>query len=133
MAELVSDELWEQIEPLLPPEPEPSPLGGRPRVTNRQALTGVVFVLRTGIPWQALPTEMGCGSGSTCWRRFAEWTQLAVWSKLHILLLSQLGKAGAVNLERAVIDSASVRAVFGGRTPDPTQRTVRKLAVSGTY
>jgi transposase len=133
MAELVSDELWEQIEPLLPPEPEPSPLGGRPRVTNRQAFTGVVFVLRTGIPWQALPTEMGCGSGSTCWRRFAEWTQLAVWSKLHILLLSQLGKAGAVNLERAVIDSASVRAVFGGRTPDPTQRTVRKLAVSGTY
>ena len=133
MAELVSDELWEQIEPLLPPEPEPSPLGGRPRVTNRQAFTGVVFVLRTGIPWQALPTEMGCGSGSTCWRRFAEWTQLAVWSKLHTLLLSQLGKAGAVNLERAVIDSASVRAVFGGRTPDPTQRTVRKLAVSGTY
>ena len=133
MAELVSDELWEQIEPLLPLEPEPSPLGGRPRVTNRQALTGVVFVLRTGIPWQALPTEMGCGSGSTCWRRFAEWTQLAVWSKLHTLLLSQLGKAGAVNLERAVIDSASVRAVFGGRTPDPTLRTVRKLAVSGTY
>lgn len=131
MAELVSDELWEQIEPLLPPEPEPSPLGGRPRVTNRQALTGLVFVLKTGIPWQALPTEMGCGSGSTCWRRFSEWTQLAVWSRLHKLLLLQLGKAGAINLERAVIDSASVRAVFGGRTPGQTQRTVRKPAVSG--
>jgi transposase len=133
MAEVVSDALWEQIEPLLPPEPEPSPLGGRPRVSNRQAFTGVVFVLRTGIPWQALPTEMGCGSGSTCWRRFAEWTRLAVWSKLHSLLLSLLGKAGAVNLERAVIDSASVRAVFGGRTPARTPRTVRKPAVSGTY
>jgi len=133
MAELVSDELWEEIEPLLPPEPEPSPLGGRPRVGNRQALMGVVFVLKTGIPWQALPIEMSCGSGSTCWRRFAEWTRLAVWSKLHILLLSQLGKAGAVNLERAVIDSASVRAVFGGRTPAPTLRTVRKPVVSGTY
>jgi transposase len=133
MAELVSDVLWKQIEPLLPPEPEPSPLGGRPRVMNRQAFTGVVFVLRTGIPWQALPTEMGCGSGSTCWRRFAEWTRLAVWSKLHTLLLSQLGKAGAINLQRAVIDSASVRAVFGGRTPVPTLRTARKPAVSGTY
>ena len=133
MAELVSDELWEQIEPLLPPEPEPSPLGGRPRVTNRQALTGVVFVLRTGIPWQFLPIEMDCGSGSTCWRRFSEWTELAVWSKLHSLLLSQLGKAGAINLERAVIDSASVRAVFGGRTPARIPRTVQKLAVSGTY
>ena len=131
MAELVSDELWKQVAPLLPPEPEPSPLGGRPRVTNRQAFTGVVFVLRTGIPWQSLPIEMNCGSGSTCWRRFSEWTKLAVWSKLHNLLLSQLGKAGAINLERAVIDSASVRAVFGGRTPGPTRRTVRKPAVSG--
>ena len=131
MAEIVSDALWEQIERLLPPEPEPSPLGGRPRVTNRQAFTGVVFVLKTGIPWQSLPTEMGCGSGSTCWRRFAEWTQLEVWSTLHALLLGQLGKAGAINLERAVIDSASVRAVFGGHTPGPTRPTVRKPAVSG--
>ena len=131
MAELVSDELWEHVAPLLPPEPEPSPLGGRPRVTNRQTLTGIVFVLRTGIPWQALPTEMDCGSGSTCWRRFSEWTQLSVWSNLHALLLSQLGKAGAINLERAVIDSASVRAVFGGRTRGRTRRTVQKPAVSG--
>lgn len=131
MAELVSDELWEQVAPLLPLEPKPSPLGGRPRVTNRQAFTGVVFVLKTGIPWQFLPIEMGCGSGSTCWRRFAEWTQLSVWSTLHNLFLSQLGKAGAINLERAVIDSASVRAVFGGRTRGRTRRTVRKPAVSG--
>lgn len=131
MAELVSDELWEQIEPLLPPEPEPSPKGGRPRVSNRQALTGIVFVLRTGIPWQLLPTEMGCGSGSTCWRRFSEWTRLAVWSKLHTLLLSQLGKAGAINLERAVIDSASVRAVFGGRTLGRVRLTGQKPAASG--
>jgi transposase len=131
MAELVSDELWEQVAPLLPLEPEPSPLGGRPRVTNRQAFTGVVFVLKTGIPWQSLPIEMDCGSGSTCWRRFSEWTELAVWSKLHRLLLSQLGKAGVINLERAVIDSASVRAVFGGRTLGRTRRTVRKPAVSG--
>src|SRR5688500_11606316 len=121
MAALVSDELWTEIEPLLPPVPPPSPKGGRPRVQNREALRGIVFVLRTGIPWQTLPTEMGCGSGSTCWRRFAHWTRLAVWPKLHALLLTTLGKAGAVNLERAVLDSASVRAVFGGRTPGPVR------------
>jgi transposase len=131
MAELVSDELWSEIEPLLPPKPEPSPKGGRPRVNNRQALAGIVFVLRTGIPWQSLPSEMNCGSGSTCWRRFSEWTGLSVWSKLHTLLLMQLGKAGAVNLERAVIDSASVRAVFGGRIRARARRTGQKLAVSG--
>jgi len=130
MAELVSDELWIQVEPLLPPMPPPSPKGGRPRVEHRPALTGIVFVLKTGIPWQDLPTEMGCGSGTTCWRRFAAWTQLAVWPKLHALLLTVLGKAGAINLERAVIDSASVRAVFGGRTPDQILRIVRKKAAN---
>lgn len=130
MAELVSDELWNRIEPLLPPLPPPSPKGGRPRVEHRPALAGIVFVLKTGIPWQALPREMGCGSGSTCWRRFAAWTRLEVWSKLHALLLTALGKAGAVNLERAVIDSASVRAVFGGRTPAPTRPIVRKKAAN---
>ena len=130
MAELVSDELWNQVEPLLPRMPPPSPKGGRPRVEHRPALTGIVFVLKTGIPWQDLPTEMGCGSGSTCWRRFAAWTQLAVWPKLHALLLAVLGKAGAINLERAVIDSASVRAVFGGRTPGRIQPTVRKRAAN---
>jgi transposase len=130
MAELVSDELWEQIEPLLPPEPAPSPKGGRPRVSHRSALTGIIFVLRTGIPWQALPSEMNCGSGSTCWRRFAEWTRLSVWSKLHALLLLSLGKAGAINLERAVIDSASVRAVLGGTTPGRIRRIVAKPAVN---
>ena len=130
MAELVSDELWNQIEPLLPPLPPRSPKGGRPPVEHRLALTGIVFVLKTGIPWQDLPTEMGCGSGSTCWRRFAEWTRLSVWSKLHALLLATLGKAGEIHLERAVIDSASVRAVFGGRTPAPIRRIVRKQAAN---
>jgi transposase len=130
MAELVSDELWKLIEPLLPPEPKPSPKGGRPGVPNRQALAGILFVLKTGIPWQDLPTEMNCGSGSTCWRRFTQWTRLAVWSKLHTLLLSSLGKAGAINLDRAVLDSASVRAVFGGHILDRTRPIGRKRAVN---
>ncbi len=132
MAELVSDELWKQIEPLLPPEPKPSPKGGRPRVSHRQVLTGIVFVLRTGVPWQSLPREMNCGSGSTCWRRFAEWTRLSVWSRLHALILSTLGRAGKVNLSRAVIDSASVRAVFGGTIPARTRPIARNRAASGT-
>lgn len=133
MAELVSDELWNEIEPLLPPLPPPSPKGGRPPVEHRAALTGIVFVLKTGIPWQDLPIEMGCGSGSTCWRRFAAWTRSAVWSKLHALLLTALGKSGAINLERAVLDSASVRAVFGGRTPARTRRIARNRAANATF
>jgi transposase len=66
--ELVSDEFWEIIEPLLPPEP-PKPEGGRPRVDDPHALTGIVFVLKSGIPWEMLSQEeMGCGSGVTCWQ-----------------------------------------------------------------
>ena len=74
---LVSDELWETIEPLLPIEP-PSPRGAGPRLEDRAALTGIVFVLKSGIPWQMLPREMGCGSGSTCWRRLLDWQQAGV-------------------------------------------------------
>jgi transposase len=70
--ELVTDELWEVVEPLLPEEP-PKPKGGRPRVDDRAALTGILFVLKSGIPWEMLPQEMGCGSGMTCWRRLKEW------------------------------------------------------------
>jgi transposase len=131
MAELVSDGFWALVEPLLP-EVRPSPKGGRPRVSDRQALAGVIFVLRTGIPWQALPKEMGCSSGSTCWRRFSEWTRLDVWPRLHALLLRVLGRRGAINLERAVIDSASVRAVFGGNTLGRTPRIGPNRAANAT-
>ena len=65
----MSDELWWRIEPLLPKERTPGKKGGRPRVSNRQVLTGILFVLRAALPWQILPLEMGRGSGSTCWRR----------------------------------------------------------------
>src|SRR5215207_7753923 len=80
--ELVTDELWEIVEPLLLAEP-PKPKGGRPRVTDRAALTGIIFVLKSGIPWGMLPQEMGCGSGSTCWRRLRDWEQAGVWGRRH--------------------------------------------------
>src|ERR687888_233290 len=83
---LVSDALWESIKPLLPPEP-PKPKGGRPRVPARAALTGILFVLKSGIPWEMLPQEMGCGSGMTCWRRLRDWQSAGIWPAFHHLLL----------------------------------------------
>ena len=114
---LLSDELWEQIEPLLPPEPH-KPKGGRPRIPDRQVLTGILFVLKTGIGWEDLPQEMGCGSGMTCWRRLRDWEQAGVWDRLHRLLLDRLRQADRIDWSRAVVDSASLRAVWGG--PDRT-------------
>ncbi len=85
---LVSDALWAAIEPLLPPEPA-KPKGGRPRVDDRAGLAGIIFVLRSGIPWEMLPAEIGC-SGMTCWRRLRDWQAAGVWTRLHRILLERL-------------------------------------------
>ena len=128
---LVSDRLWKEIHPLLPPE-APKPKGGRPRLPDRACLTGIVYVLRTGMPWRLVPTELGCGSGVTCWRRLQAWTQAGVWPRIHEKLLALLGRRGRIDASPAVMDSAGVRAVLGGRTRVPTRRIVRKRAANGT-
>jgi transposase len=117
---LVSDELWTIVQPLLPPEP-PKPKGGRPRAPDRAALTGILFVLKTGLPWEWLPRELGCGSGMTCWRRLRDWNKADIWHRLHTLLLDRLGAADRIDWSRASLDSASLRAKKGGRRPGPTR------------
>jgi transposase len=119
---LIDDALWVRIERLLPKPPRRRfKTMGRPRVSDRAALTGILFVLRTGIPWQMLPKEMGCGSGSTCWRRLVRWQHAGVWRRLHALLLAELRQRGQLDLARAIVDSASVRALRGGKKLDRTQ------------
>ena len=108
-APLVSDALWSIIEPLLPP-PRPKPKGGRPTVAARAALTGILFVLKSGIPWEMLPAEMGCGSGVTCWRRLRDWQTAGVWERLHRELLRQLHEADRIDWSRACVDSCSIAA-----------------------
>jgi transposase len=114
---LVTDELWTVIESLLPPA-LPKPKGGRPRVSDRAALTGIIFVLKSGIPWEMLPQEMGCGSGVTCWRRLRDWQKAGVWERLHQTLLDRLGAADQLDWSRASLDSASVPAKRGAKPPD---------------
>ncbi len=119
---LIDDALWARIEPLLPKPPRRRwKHMGRPRVPDRAALTGIVFVLRSGLPWQMLPKEMGCGSGSTCWRRLVRWQRAGVWRRLHATLLAELRQRGQLDLARALVDSASVRALRGGKKLDRTQ------------
>jgi transposase len=129
--ELVTDELWEVIKPLLPEEP-PKPKGGRPRIDDRAALTGIIFVLKSGIPWEMLPQEMGCGSGMTCWRRLKEWHEAGVWERLHQKLLDRLGEADQIEWERASLDSASVPAPGGAKRPARIRRTWANWARSAT-
>jgi transposase len=126
MDTLVTDELWNTLVPLLPPHPR-SPKGGRQRRPDRLCLNGILFVLREGLRWQSLPTELGWGSGRTCWRRFPEWTAAGVWEQGPALRVAALGERGLLHRDRAVVDSCSVRALRGGEHTgsNPTDRAKR--------
>lgn len=126
---LVPDDLWAIVEPLLPPEP-PKPKGGRPGVPDRAALTGIIFVLKSGIPWEMLPRELGCGSGMTCWRRLRDWQDAGVWDRLHRNLLDRLGAANRIDWSRASLDSASIPATRGASRPGRTRRIAANRAAS---
>ena len=131
---LIDDALWRRIEPLLPKPPRRRWKSmGRPRVPDRAALSGILFVLRSGISWQMLPKEMGCGSGSTCWRRLVRWQRARVWRRLHTVLLAELRQRGQLDLARAVVDSASIRALRGGKKLDRTQPIAVRRGRSTTF
>lgn len=121
---LVSDDLWARIEPLLPKHLSPGPEGGRPPVDDRAVFTGILFVLKSGIPWELLPQEMHCGCGMTCWRRLRDWQASGVWDKLLEVLLCELRGADKIDWSRSAADSSSIRAVGGGEAtgPNPTDR-----------
>lgn len=110
---LVGDRLWELIEPLIPPRPAARRPGGRPRIDDRTALEGILFVLDTGCRWRDLPPQLGYGSGHTAWRRLPEWPDAGVWDRLHQLVLDELSDAQPLDWSRACIDGVSVRSKRG--------------------
>ena len=115
MKAILPDELWEKIEPLLPrPKRRRFRHPGRKPLDRRQVLTGILFVLRTGIRWNDLPCELGWGSGSRCRRYLKRWHQAGVWNRLYALLLIELDDAERIDWSRAAVDSSSVRALGGG-------------------
>jgi len=125
---ILDDELWQIIEPLIPKKKRRFWHPGRKPLPNRVVLTGILFVLKTGIAWEDLPQEMGCGSGMTCWRRLRDWQKAGIWDKIHQVLLSKLRQADQIDFSRAVVDSSCVRAVFGGLKPAQIPRIAAKRA-----
>jgi len=128
MKPLVSDGLWARLEPLLPrPKTRRFRHPGRKPLDRRKILTGILFVLKTGIAWDDLPAEMGCGCGKTCRKYLRRWYRQGLWKRLQLVLLAELDDAHLIDWGRAAVDSASCRAPCGGRAtgPNPTDR--RKL------
>jgi transposase len=125
---LVADELGERIQPLLPPpKPRRQRYPGRKPRDNRKALTGILLVLKSGIPWEMLPQEMGCSSGMTCWRRLRDWQQAGVWQQLHELPASDERRIRAISPEPWWIAPPSGQWVAGEKTgPNPQSHRPRQ-------
>lgn len=126
---LVPDELWALLEPLLPPVKLSNrhvQYAGRKPVSHRRVVAGIIFVLKTGVPWQYLPATREFPSGQTCLRKLREWHRLGIWQKLLEVLLAKLQSTKKIDWGRAIVDSASVRAPHGGPKTGPSPVDRRK-------
>src|SRR5690606_5878598 len=108
----LADELWERIKPLLPPE-RPKPKGGRPRMDDRQAMTAILYVLRTGIQWKALPRSLG--AASTVHDRFQEWQEAGVFRRLWEAGLHAYDETRGIEWTWQAMDGAMTKAPLGGK------------------
>ena len=125
----LSDELWNRLEPLIPKPKTDRHVryAGRKPSEPRRVLNGILFVLRTGVPWRLLPATSDFPSGYTCRRQLQCWQQRGIWQQLFETLLAELQKRHQIDWYRALVDSSSLRAPCGGAEtgPNPTDR--RKL------
>jgi transposase len=130
---LVDDQLWQIVGPLLPsPNPRRKRHPGRKPLDNRTVLSGILFVLKTGIAWEDFPCEMGC-CGMTLLNRLRDWQKAGVWEAMHRLMLDKLRAEEEIDFSRVIVDSASVRAMHGGKKPDQAPWTAGKAAPNTTW
>ena len=125
MIPLITDALWERLLSLIPAPPKRRfRFPGRKPLDYRRILTGILFVLKTGIAWDDLPSELGCGCGKTCRHYLQLWHQAGVWLNLHAVLLAELNGADKIDWHRALIDASFAKAPEGGEDtgPNPTDR-----------
>jgi transposase len=130
--QLVSDEFWERVEPVLPVVQRRRRYPGRKRIDDRACLESIMYVLRTGCQWAMVPAQVTGCSGKTAWRRMDEWARAGVWDDLHDRLLAELNAQGEIDWSTGVIDGAAQRAVFGGTSPARPRPIVRRTASSPT-
>jgi transposase len=116
----VPDPLWEITAPLIPAPPQRPQGGGSRRVDDRAVLAAIVYVAQTGCSWWKLPAGLFGVTRATAHRRFTEWTQAGLWSRLHEAVLDQLGRAGSIGWDRAALDSISIRAEKKGHLTGPS-------------
>lgn len=108
----VSDGFWERVQPVLPVRRRRFRYPGRMRIDDRRCLEGILFVLFSGLPWEAVPAELDV-SGVTCWRRLQEWQAAGVWQQLLRVLLEELERLGRLDAARLLVDASIAPAKKG--------------------
>jgi transposase len=126
----VPDEVWERVRLCLPAERRRQNRAGRPPLSDRVVMSGILYRLRTGCQWDALPSEFG--SGSTCFRRFKVWQRAGVFRLLHLEMLLYYDQQVGIDWAWASLDSVAVKAPKGGTSPDPTQPIAPNSGRNGT-
>jgi transposase len=123
---ILSDDLWHRLKPFIP-KPNGKrhvQFAGRKPCEPRRILTGILFVLHTGIPWRWLPATGDFPCGQTCLRHLRQWHRAGIWQRIFETLLAELQATHRIDWYRALVDSSSVRAPCGGAKtgPNPTDR-----------
>jgi len=101
----LTDEHWERLTPLLPPE---IPATGRPNKDHRTILNGILWILRTGAPWRDLPERYG--PWHTVYSRFRRWQQAGIWDEVLRVLQAEAAHAGTLDGSLTMIDGSNIRA-----------------------
>ena len=126
----VSDEFWEKVQPLIPPAPSHAK-GGRTRMDDREAFAAMIYVLRTGIQWNALPREMG--ASSTVHDRYQEWERLGFFEELWRAGLLEYDELEGIEWEWQALDGAMTKAPLGrGASGEATGKNPTDRAKMGT-
>ena len=126
----IPDDLWELIEPILPPD-KPAGTNGRPRVPNRTVLNGILYVLRTGCQWKMVPRQYS--SGSTCHLRFQTWVRAGVFKRIWRVCLKHYDDLQGIDWRFQSLDGVIVSApVKGGIKSEKTPRIGANWAPSDT-
>ena len=124
----VPDALWRQIATLIPPRKSRE---GRPPVPDRVVMAGILYRLRTGCQWKALPSQFG--SGSTCHRRLQQWTEAGVFAAIFAELLRYYDRRRGILWQWASLDSAMVKAPKGALQPDQIRQTGQSSVSNATF
>lgn len=108
----LTEDQWNVVSAILPEDPVRPDGRGRPWSDRRQVLNGVLWILRTGAPWQDLPDRYG--AYQTVHRRFQNWVRSGVMERVLLAIAQDLKDRGGLDLRECFIDGTFVPAKKGG-------------------